>query len=501
MKVVTASEMTRIEALSFSRGAKDEEFMERVGKNIAWSIPQFFDKSHPIILLCGKGNNAADAYVTGCYLLEKGYKVEAWQLLDLKNASPLCQKNANRFLSFDGVIKEGLFANKLDTKTIFLDGIFGTGFQGSIKSPVKEVIEYVNQTKHPIFSIDIPSGINGDTGTSSGVAIKADYTFFLQLPKTGFFINEGPKHTGKLFSISFGLDSVIINEAIASYNYIDETLAVNLLPPIERIRHKYQRGYVVGLSGSKLMPGASILSSESALRGGAGIIRLLLPVDAQEQVALLSPEIIRFFYSSNDLVKIKEYFNEASSVYIGPGIGLSEDTKSILKEILKEVDKPLVLDADALTILSEDSDIKIPKNAILTPHLGEMAKLLHVTTPKILDEAFLAKCQEFATHNDVVLVLKGVPTFIFTSSDITYVSDRGDPGMATAGSGDVLTGLIAALLAQKLTLKEAAILAVFLHSLAGEIAASEKSSYSLMASDIIEAIPKAYKTLEMIKNN
>lgn len=500
MKVLTASEMSRIETLSFQKGAKDEEFMEVVGKKIAYLFPQFYDRSHPIILLCGKGNNAGDAYVAGRYLIEKGYKVIAWQLLDLKQASTLCQKNAHKFTLLEGVIEERPFLKAIDPKTVFLDGIFGTGFQGQIEGFLKDTIDHVNNLQRPVFSIDIPSGINGNTGFKANAAIKADYTFFLQLPKVGFFINDGPKFTGKLISISFGLDPAIIDEGRALFDFLEEDNVSKLLPHIERVRHKYERGYVIGLSGSKIMPGASILSSDSALRGGAGIVRLLLPKDAEGQAALLAPEIIRHYYTFDDLAVLKQFFKEASSVYVGPGIGISEVTQKLVKNLLIDLDTPLVLDADALNIISEDPSISIPKKAILTPHLGEMSRLLRVQKPECVDDQFLKSCQEFASLYDIILVLKGVPTFIFTKDDIPVVSDRGDPGMAAAGSGDVLTGLVAALLAQKLDPKHAAMLAVFLHSLAGEIAAAEKTSYSLMASDIIEAIPKAYKTLESIKN-
>lgn len=188
MKVVSASEMSRIEKLSFERGSHDEEFMETVGKKIAFLLPQFYDRSHPIILLCGKGNNAGDAYVTGCYLIEKGYKVKAWQFFNLDDASPLCKKNAHRFKLLEGVIEECSAKIDSDHNAVFIDGIFGTGFQGDVEESLKQKINAINLLNRPIFAIDIPSLINGNSGVMGGVAIKADYTFFLELPKEDFLL-------------------------------------------------------------------------------------------------------------------------------------------------------------------------------------------------------------------------------------------------------------------------------------------------------------------------
>jgi NAD(P)H-hydrate epimerase len=268
-----------------------------------------------------------------------------------------------------------------------------------------------------------------------------------------------------------------------------------LLPPIIRNRHKYQRGLVVGLGGSPGMPGASVMSSMSALESGAGIVRLLHPKGMETELSASPAELIKipFEHSMNETFLL-EHLNKASATFIGPGIGRSPQTKDMLKKILPSLEKPCVIDADALTLLAE-LDIPFPKQTILTPHKGELLRLLKVPAPDSLNLSFLKTCQEYADTKKVTLLFKGAPTFIFHPDEIVRVNPTGDPGMATAGSGDVLTGLLAALLAQGITPHEAACLGVYLHGLAGEFAAKDLTSYCMTASDLMNYFPDAFRTV------
>lgn len=504
MKVVSASEMQRIEALSYQEGASDSKFMAEAGKNIAHGVESYCEKHNltkNATLLCGKGNNGGDTYVAGTHLLKMGFHVIAYQIIPLKECTKLCQENYLNFSEQGGVIKNYFSLNDLSFSQsgIILDGLFGTGFHGTAQEPFASVIKMANQSGLPILAVDIPSGINGDTGSISGEVIKASATFFLELPKAGFFLQNAWNYVGQLHLAPFGLPHKYVEAAHPSFMMITDDMARKMLPPILRNRHKYQAGYVVGIAGSAGMPGAALLSSWATLRGGAGITRLLYPDAMQAELANSPYELIKeaFLFENSD--EIVNTMNRASAIFLGPGIGRTTNTRQLLKEILPQIRRPCVIDGDALTIIGEDG-LTVPQGSVLTPHKGEMLRLLNRDAASI-DMEFLRVCQAYADKYLVTLVLKGGPSFIFHPGEAFYMSDRGDPGMATAGSGDVLTGLIAALLAQALKPQHAAILGVYLHGLAGESAAHEKTSYCMTSTDIIEHFPDAFMHLLLKAND
>lgn len=498
MKVVNAKEMANLESLAYRDGASASEFMEEAGSGIALVVQDYLEKhqlDRHVILLCGKGNNGGDAYVTGIHLLHLDYDVIAYQVHPLSQSSLLCQQNAKRFIEEGGHIFElnSLEEVAFPAEGVIVDGLFGTGFKGKVEEPYKSLIEFVNATRIPIIAIDIPSGLDGENGNVETVAIVANETAFLGLPKTGFFLDQGWDHVGKPRYVDFGLPQEYIEAAIAEFVMLSDDMVKPLLPVIKRSRHKYEAGHVVAFAGSPGMPGAAVLCSYASLRSGAGIVHLIHPHEMDAELAGSPAELIRIPYAVKNESVIIELLNKANAILIGPGIGKSEESKNRLKKILSFIhDKPIVLDADALNIIAENKEIKIPKNSILTPHKGEMQRLLGMKHKPILNKEFLSKCQEFAEKQQVTLVLKGGPTFIFHPHTPIQANPTGDPGMATAGSGDVLTGILASLLAQNLSPLEAAQLGVYLHGLAGENAAEAKTSYCLTASDIIEYLPEAF---------
>lgn len=496
MKVVSTKQMTLVESSMYQTSSSESELMESAGSGIALvahSYIESYDLNPQVILLCGKGNNAGDAYVAGVHLIKLGYEVISIQTFPIPACSPLCQQNYHRFLAEGGRVEEVQQASDIDfpIEGLILDGLFGTGLQGPVKGPIGEIIDAINASKQPIIAIDIPSGLNGNTGRTEGPAIHATLTAFLGLPKTGLFLNDAWNYIGRLCYVDIGLSEDSVQEAQAELIMITPDLLHPLLPPIIRNRHKYQRGYVVGLAGSPGMPGAAILSSTSALNGGAGIVRLLHQKGMEAELSTSPPEIIRQPYDFQDAKGVIQALNKASAVFIGPGMGRGPESQRLLKQILPAIEKPCVIDADALFLLAQE-DIALPKQTILTPHHGEMARLLHQEIHPVLDMDFLKTCQSYAEQKQATIVLKGAPTFILQAKQMIFVNPLGDPGMATAGSGDVLTGLIAALLAQGLPAHNAATLGVFLHALAGEHAASNRTSYCMIASDIIEYFPEAF---------
>lgn len=490
MKVVTSQEMARIESLAYQEGTSEEAFMEEAGKGVALTVEKFIEDHHldkMVILLCGKGNNAGDAYVAGRHLRAMKYGVVAIQCVPIEECSPLCQLNHKRFIEETKCPVHDVLGS-LPSYGVIVDGLFGTGFHGEISGVMASAVNTANESGLPIIAIDIPSGVDGNTGEVQGPAIEACKTVFLGLPKNGFFLRDGWDHVGHLRYVDFGLDQKFIAQAKEEFVFLDQPP----MPKPKRSRHKYEAGLVVALAGSPGMPGAAMLATFAALRGGAGIVRLLHPQGMEKELSSSLYELIKIPYDISDHDAVVKALGQGGATLIGPGIGRSESTKNLLKAVLAKIDTPSVLDADALTIIAE-AELPIPKNAILTPHRGEMHRLLGLTTKEPLDQQFLNRCQQFVEKNNTILILKGGPTFIFSPGESITVCPRGDWGMATAGSGDVLTGLLAALLAQGLSPREAAMLGVYLHGVAGECAAEAKTSYCMIASDIIEGLPEAFR--------
>ena len=497
MKVVTSKQMGYLESQAYRNGSTEEGFMEEAGKGVAEVIHQYaarHKRKRVAYLLCGKGNNGGDAYVAGIYLLERGYSVLAYQIIPMADCSPLCKKNHRRFLELGGFVHEVTDVEeelKFPEAGLIIDGLFGTGFKGTAKKPFSAVIKKANGSTLPIIAVDIPSGLDGETGIVEGEAIIAAETAFLGLPKTGFFLQDGWNHVGRLRYVDFGLPKPYIDESEADLVMLSPDIMKPLFPKIVRNRHKYQTGLVIGLAGSPGMPGAALLASAAALRAGAGLVRLLHPRGMEAELSNSPYELIKVPYGPAEESQIIEMMNTARATFVGPGIGRIPDARALLKAVLPNLDKPCVIDADALTIIAEEK-IPLPGHAILTPHVGEMIRLLKKSAPQPGTKEFLEICRHYSENHQVTLVLKGGPSFIFHPDEPIMVNPHGDPGMATAGTGDVLTGVIAALLAQGLTPYHAASLGVYLHGLAGECAAREKSSYSMIASDILNNLPRAF---------
>ncbi len=470
VKVVTPAEMTRIE-----QTGDPERFMQEAGTGVATAVAAFIQERQlpkKVLMLVGVGNNGGDAWAAGAILLAQGFQVSAYPIAGAR--SVLNQKFFERFKQ-----NQGRILAKLQFEDgVILDGLLGTGFRGHIEGEMASVITAANGSKLPILAIDIPSGLNGATGEGS-VAIRSCETMALGLLKIGFFLRDGWNCVGTIRLIDFGLSK----EAIASADavaYVPKHLTV---PKIVRNRHKYQAGYVVGFGGSKTLSGAIKLSGLAALRAGAGIVRLF----HLEEIGPAPLELICAPWSDNEW---KEALAKAGAVFVGPGLGRSKQARSWLKKHLGSIDKPCVVDADALM-----PEWTFPKGAVLTPHRGEALRLLQLDAAPLEEELF-GQIIRFCERRDVVFVLKGAPTFIFKAQSLPMIIPRGDPGMAKAGTGDVLTGVIAALLSAGCTPFEAAVLGVALHALSGEFATKQTTSHCLIAEDLIALMPEAFRFVD-----
>lgn len=477
--IVTAFEMRRIEKLAISEGCSEEAFMAEAGRRIALRLLDWMHgRPFRVSILIGKGNKGGDAFVAGLHLLQKGILVRALPLFPLKECSKLNQKFHNAFVKAKGVVEpiKNLAHVSFSEDGVILDGLLGTGFEGRVESRMSRLIALANGSGKPIFSIDIPSGLNGSTGEVLGEAIVAEETMALGYLKIGFFLQSGWNHVGRVRLEDFGLPEKYTSIA-KSVAYAPNQKSL-VMPSIVRNRHKYEAGYVVGFSGSQIFRGAPKLAGLAALRSGAGIVRVF----HLEDIGDFPPSLI---CQKWDGVSWMREIKRASALFIGPGIGVQKKEFLFLQKELSHIRVPMVVDADAI-----QKEFAYPKQAILTPHRGEALRLFGVGK-KCTEEVLFSLCQKWVDRTDCILVLKGAPTWIFSKKKLPVIIPRGDPGMAKAGSGDVLTGIIAALCAQKMKPLEAAILGVFLHACSGEIAASQKSSYGMIAKDLIDFLPHA----------
>jgi hydroxyethylthiazole kinase-like uncharacterized protein yjeF len=482
LPVVTTTSYLAQEKKILPTEEKTKQVMETAGLLLFEKVLDYLSSyavAPEIVLLIGKGHNAADTYVLGRHLIQAGVKVYALEFYSHSD-KPLFLLQKEQFYQCRGqkITYEELKQKK---EVVLIDGIVGSGYHKDLDAHLKEIIEKINALNFDVLAVDCPSGLSGDVGVLN-LAIKSKITFYFEYPRIGFFLDKAPNYTGKLVRIDLELiPKEAFKEEILGYLLQDHELQ---LPKIERKRHKYQSGSVVGFCGSLGMSGAMNLTGLACLKVGAGIVKFL----HYQNLPLIFPELILF-----PLRKWKGLLKKGDVFMAGPGIGKSWIAKAILRFLISHVSGDLVLDADAISLISKKTIKNFSKNAVLTPHRKECLDLLKLQ--KTEDSELFLKIREYVQDVNQTVIFKGVPTIIFHPNHPMIVIDGGDPGMATAGSGDVLTGMIAGLLAQKMALIDAVALAVFLHQKAGEKAAEFNSSYAVIATDLIENIPDAFFSL------
>jgi hydroxyethylthiazole kinase-like uncharacterized protein yjeF len=474
--VLSAQEMARVEQLAIADGLSQEAFMQEAGVKVARIVKRWATKGERILLLVGKGNKGGDALAAGWHLLQEGFVVDALMVYRAEESGELNRLMRERFEKRGG--KGVSFETEFSLYGVIVDGLLGTGFRGVVEPRLVKVIERANGSHAPLIAIDLPSGLNGTTGEGAESAIQATATVALGCAKSGFFLRSGWNCVGELFIEEFGLPLKYLEMA---KRFAELPLASELERPRPlRNRHKYQAGYVLGYGGSKALSGAPKLAALAAFRSGAGIVKLFYPKEAESNMCCCFPELI---HAPWDEAAWTHEVTRASAIFVGPGLGTVSWVNEWLRKHLAQVTQPCVVDADALV-----ADFScLPKKVVLTPHRKEVLRLLGLKMVPS-DEELLRLCQQFCNKTEAVLVLKGAPTFILGPQRVLKIIPHGDPGMATAGAGDVLTGVIVSLLAQGLPCWQAAVLGAMLHASAGEKMAKAKSSYGLIASDLIDGL-------------
>lgn len=524
MKVVTAEEMQFIDSRTIDEyGVPGIVLMERAGLAVTSRIKEIFSP-RKVNVVAGGGNNGGDGLVVARNLFNEGWDVRVFltnKPEELKGDALLqykiISKHGFKIYSLNEFISH--YSSFLTHDSLIVDALLGTGLSKNITGELAEVINLINRSDAKVISIDIPSGISSDTGQIMGEAVEADYTITFGLPKRGHFLYPGARCTGKLFIEDIGFPKELLRSEELKFELLMRDDISPLIPVRLRYSHKGNYGHVLIVAGSKGKTGAALMATKACLRSGAGLVTLGVPETLSEifqsrvteEMTLFLPDKGDGTLSQKAIKVILDFLNDkATTLAIGPGIGVSSDTKKILGTLIKSSTRPMVIDADGINSIMGGKTIFLKSKApiILTPHPGEMVRLLNLTSAYLekrgngqitsiqdIEKDRINVALSFSKERGVYLVLKGVPTIIADPDGKVYINSTGNPGMATAGAGDVLTGMIAGFLSQGLSPVHASILGVYMHGFAGDIAASKKGEHSLIATDIIQTIPLAFKSL------
>lgn len=478
------------------------ELMERAATKLTDAIIKKFGKQKYLFaVFAGGGNNGGDALAVARMLQNHNEKVSVWLIASNGNLSPDCQQNLTRlqkeYKNSINILHDGFINPYLPDNTIIIDGIFGCGLNKPIKGIFAKVINFINSAKAIKIAIDMPSGLHGEKNEYSKEdnIVHADITLTLQFPKLSLLLPENEKFVGKWEILDIGLDSKSIKEQQSNYYYTTEEDIKNLINPRSKFSHKGSYGHALLIAGSLGMAGASILAARATLRSGVGLLSVYTPQCNNTILQIGVPEAMTIPNNNKTHLEESPDTEKYEAIGIGPGLGTKDETKKAFFKLIEQCNIPIVIDADALNILAKHTEkIKsLSPNCIITPHSGEFARFTGESSNRYNQ---IKKAIEFAQKYNICVVLKGAYTAICTPEGECHFNSTGNPGMATAGSGDILTGITLALLSRRYQITDAARIAVYVHGLAGDIAANNKGETAMTAGDIIEALPSAWKRLE-----
>lgn len=484
-KIAALRELERIAIATYHLDV--DTLMHRAGKAALRELLRCYPHCKRICVVCGKGNNAGDGYVLALAARQAGLQVKILYLVApdqlqgaALRAAMACSAEGLELIPYGP--QQLVVASEL-----IVDAILGTGLVGEVSAQYRQAINEINNAGLPILALDLPSGLDADSGKSLGAAIHATTTCTFLGSKIGFYLQDGPNYTGKILVDNLDLPEELYNKVPVALTVLDLADKNRLLPPRLRNASKFDFGYVLVIGGNYGMAGAARMAAEAALRVGAGMVNVITRPANVAIVTTMRPELmcrgfswLHIFFNS-----IKSLLARATVVVLGPGLGKSWWSR-ILFTIATRQNQPMILDADALNLLALRPMRR--DNWILTPHLGEAARLLHTTLTAVQGE-MVGAAQAIQKKYGGVCVLKSARTLVAAGGAVLAVSPFGNPGMATAGMGDVLSGVIGGLLAQKLSLNEAACIGVALHGMAGDLAAAgENGERGLVAMDLMPYI-------------
>ena len=502
-KLFLQNDIRTIDALTIERqNITSVALMERAASTVTHWIMQHFEATK-IVVLAGPGNNGGDGLVVARQLAMVGCMVEVFSFTNSNNhRSADCEYNWNRLPA--NVIKHQNEPLKLQSDTsLIVDALFGTGLSRPLEGLIAETIKLINSNNIPILSIDMPSGMGNEHSMTQLkpdiVVVKAKWTISFQFPKINFLMPEASAYVGQIVVTDIGLDKDAMHNISSNYFLTDIDFIRSIKKTRSKFAHKGNVGKALLMVGSKGMMGAAQLCARGCLRSGVGLLTALVPECGYQIMQIGVPEAMTLTcgqsFFGQDL--LMPQLPMADAIGIGPGLGRAEQTTSFVLNIVKNTSIPLVVDADALWHLAAQIEtFRATQPMIFTPHEGEFDRLTEKHQNRM---ARIETAQKFATIHNVVLVLKGAHTVVCTPNGDVFFNSTGNAGMATGGSGDVLTGILTGLLAQGYTATEAAILGVFLHGLAGDKAKIQNGEEALIATDIVNNISNAWNEIKKIE--
>ena len=498
MKIFQTAQIREIDSYTISNEPiTSVNLMERAAQSVTNWVIKNCDILNEILVFAGSGNNGGDALAVARQLNDSGYYVTVFMLLNSNSLSSDCQINLDRIQSLKNSKLTDIKSVKdipiINKENIIIDGLFGSGLSRPLDGLALNVVKHINASGAKIISIDIPSGLfcEDNSNNNQESIVKANITLTLQFPKLSFFFPENQDFIGEWFVLPIGLHQEIINSTETPFYFLTNQFIKSNLKQRKKFSHKGTYGHALLIAGSYGKMGAAILASKSCLRSGCGLVTVHIPKCGYSIMQTALPEtMVSIDHSDYIFTDVSDVTNY-TSVGVGPGIGTESDTVKGLTTLLNDFRNPMVIDADALNILSENKELikNIPVNSILTPHPKEFERLVGKWTN---DYERLQKQIQFSVNNSVFVVLKGAHTSVTCPDGTCYFNTTGNPGMATAGSGDVLTGIILSLLGQGYESKFAALIGVFLQGTAGDIASEKIGEETLIASDIIENLGYAF---------
>ncbi len=488
MKIVMPEQMRKIDQAAVRMGVPSLLLMENAASGVIRELPE---EAQSYAVFCGKGNNGGDGYAIARQLYTAGKNVKIIAIGkpdkgDAKINYEIAKKIGVPFSNYDD----------LSGYDIIIDALLGTGLSKKVEGEYARSIEKINKSGKKVYSVDIPSGVDGKTGETLGISVNADVTVTFCLPKAGLYYSDS---VGRLVICPISIPKQAIDEQNLWLNLITDEWVKDRMPKRKKQSHKGDYGKVLIIAGSVGMTGAARLCCGSALRMGSGIVYLAVPKSLNEIMENSLTEAITIpvreidgVLDSNAYDDILPYMKMADVLLVGCGLSTKAGTMDVFRNLMEKCEVPMVIDADGLNLLAKDISLLKRKDnpKVLTPHIVEFSRLSGIKTEEINNDR-INLARQFAMDNNVVLVLKGAGTVIAAPEGECYISPTGNAGMATGGSGDVLSGMIASLIGQGVPPFDAAVMGVYLHGKCADIAAGEKGQCSMLPTDMIECIPKA----------
>lgn len=515
MRLVTAREMREIDRRAMEEYAiPGVVLMENAGRSVADAVERLLGGlgGKRVVVLCGKGNNGGDGFVAARHLLQRGATPKVFLSCAPEEITGDAAVNLTIWQRLGQECFQLATSGSLQLLKIALlqadavvDALYGTGFRGKATGQVGRAIEAVNAAGKPVVAVDLPSGLEADTGRVNGPCIRATVTVTFGLPKIGLVLDPGVEYRGKLVVADISLPRVLTDEAAPDRYLLTSELVSSWFAPRPATAHKGDFGHVLVVGGSRGMIGAACLTAQAALKTGAGLVTLAVPRSLQDVAAgklteVMTaglPETPEGALSREALPVVAALLKKKAVLALGPGLGQHPETVALVQELVRAAVCPLVVDADGLNAFAGAGGLPAERAAplVVTPHPGEMGRLTGKRVAEV--EADRVGCAAAAAREwQAVVVLKGARTVVASPDGYLGINTTGNPGMATGGSGDVLTGVVAALIAQGLDPFRAAAAAAYLHGRAGDLAAGERGEMGLMAGDILRFLPVACREIE-----